>query len=100
MDAIGQSGRVAAKEAVVLDQILGGLSHLPDPLIELVPTFLRRLDTVLADPWAVAGQDYVYEHLSDARPPEFTEKLKFQAALTRLAAEVLRPKVAILADST
>ena len=85
--SFGQGMSVAAKEAVVLDQILGGLSHLPDPLIELVPTFLRRLDTVLADPWAVAGQDYVYEHLIDARPPEFTEKLKFQAALTRLAAE-------------
>lgn len=84
--SFGQGMSVAAKEAGLLDQILGELSHLPDPLIDLVPTFLRRLDSVLADPWAVAGQDYVYEHLVNERPPEFAETLKLQAALTRLAA--------------
>lgn len=85
--SFGQGMSVAAKEAVLMGQILGELSHMPDPLIDLVPTFLGRLDAVLADPWAVAAQDYAYEHLATARPPEFAEKLKFQAALTRLAAE-------------
>jgi 2-polyprenyl-6-methoxyphenol hydroxylase-like FAD-dependent oxidoreductase len=85
--SFGQGMSVAAKEAVLLDQILGEVSHLPDPLTELASTFLRRLDSVLADPWAVAGQDYIYEHLVNERPPGFAETLKLQEALTRLAAE-------------
>jgi 2-polyprenyl-6-methoxyphenol hydroxylase-like FAD-dependent oxidoreductase len=85
--SFGQGMSIAAKEAVLLGDLLDGQSHLPDPLIDLVPTFLGRLDTVLGDPWAVAAQDYGYEHLANERPPEFAEKLKFQAALTRLAAE-------------
>lgn len=83
----GQGMSVAAQEAVLLSQILDGLSDQPDPLNNLVSTFLGRLDSVLADPWAVASQDYIYEHLAKERPPEFAENLKFQAALTRLAAE-------------
>ena len=85
--SFGQGMSVAAKEAVLLDGVLDGLSHLPDSLVDLVPTFLSRLDTVLADPWAVAAQDFVYPHLASERPPEFAEKLKYQAALTRLASE-------------
>ena len=85
--SFGQGMSVAAKEAVLLAQILDELFDQPDPLNDLVSTFLGRLDTVLADPWAVASQDYIYEHLANERPPEFAEKLKFQAALTRLAAE-------------
>jgi hypothetical protein len=78
---------VAAREAVLLSEVLDGMSHRPDPLIDLVPAFMDRLDTVLEDPWSVAAQDYVYEHLANERPPEYAERLKFQAALTRLAAE-------------
>ncbi len=85
--SFGQGMSVAAKEAVLLGEVLDGLSHLPDPLSDLVPAFLHRLDTVLGDPWAVAAQDYVYKHLANERPTEFAEKLKFEAALTRLAAE-------------
>jgi 2-polyprenyl-6-methoxyphenol hydroxylase-like FAD-dependent oxidoreductase len=85
--SFGQGMSIAAKEAVLLGEVLKGLSHLPDPLIDLVRAFLDRLETVLGDPWAVAAQDYVYEHLANARPPEFAEALKFQRALTHLAAE-------------
>ena len=85
--SFGQGMSVAAKEAVLLREILGELSDSPDVLVDAVPTFLRRLDTVLTDPWAVAAQDYVYPHLVDKRPPEFVEKVNFQAALARLAAE-------------
>ncbi|MDE2296889.1 MAG: hypothetical protein KGK18_01865, partial [Burkholderiales bacterium] len=85
--SFGQGMSVAAKEAVLLNQVLGGWTHMPDVLSRLVPTFFNRLDTVLADPWAVAGQDYAYEHLINERPSEFSEKVNFQAALTRLAAE-------------
>ena len=85
--SFGQGMSVAAKEAVLLGQILDRLSGLPDPLNDLVSTFLGRLDTMLADPWAAAAQDYVYQHLASVRPPGFAEQLRFQAALTRLAAE-------------
>jgi|KBSMisStaDraftv2_1062788.scaffolds.fasta_scaffold02313_3 2-polyprenyl-6-methoxyphenol hydroxylase-like FAD-dependent oxidoreductase len=84
--SFGQGMSVAAKEALLLGQALADLAHLPDPLGELAPSFLGRLDSVLADPWAVAAQDYVYEHLAGERPADFAGKAKFQAALTRLAA--------------
>lgn len=77
---------VAAKEAVLLGEVLEGLSHVADPLVDLAPAFLDKLGSVLEDPWAVAAQDYAYEHLANERPPEFGRRLGFQAALTRLAA--------------
>lgn len=77
---------VAAKEVVLIGQILGELSHMGAPLIDVVPTFLGRLGAVLADPWAVAAQGYVYETSGNERPRDFAEKIKFQAA-ARLAAE-------------
>jgi 2-polyprenyl-6-methoxyphenol hydroxylase-like FAD-dependent oxidoreductase len=85
--SFGQGMSIAAKEAVLLGDVLDALSPLPDPATDPVRAFLDRLDTVLADPWTVATQDYVYEHLANARPPAFAEQLKFQVALTRLAAE-------------
>jgi len=48
----------------------GRQSRADGLLIDLVPTFLGRLDAVLADPWAVAAQDYVCEHLANERPPK------------------------------
>jgi hypothetical protein len=41
---------------------------------------------VLADPWKISANDYAYPHLKEARPVDFAEKMKFQAALNRLAA--------------
>ena len=78
---------VAAKESVLLSEILDEVIHLQDPIGVVASSFMSKLETVLADPWAVAIQDYAYEHLENELPADFAEKLKFQTALTRLAAE-------------
>ena len=84
--SFGQGMSVAAKEAVLLDQALESLSNRGDPLGALAQTFFGALGTVVDDPWAIAGQDYIYPHLEEARPPDFAERMRFQAALNRLAA--------------
>jgi 2-polyprenyl-6-methoxyphenol hydroxylase-like FAD-dependent oxidoreductase len=80
----GQGMSVAAKEAVLLGQVLESVSS--DRQEDLVPRYFAALGGVLDDPWAAAGQDYIYPHLRDARPEGFAEQMKFQAALHRLAA--------------
>jgi 2-polyprenyl-6-methoxyphenol hydroxylase-like FAD-dependent oxidoreductase len=80
----GQGMSVAAKEAVLLGQVLRNASA--DWQSALAPSYFALLGDVLDDPWAVACQDFVYPHLQDARPAGFEEKMKFQAALNRLAA--------------
>jgi hypothetical protein len=80
----GQGMSVAAKEAVLLGQVLESVSS--DRRDDLAPMYFAALGGVLNDPWAAAGQDYMYPHLQDARPQGFDEQMKFQAALNRLAA--------------
>lgn len=80
----GQGMSVAAKEAVLLGQVLESASS--DRQGDMAPMYFAALGGVLDDPWAVAGQDYIYPHLQDARPAGFDEQMKFQAALNRLAA--------------
>ena len=73
----GQGMGVAAKEAVPLGQVLERLSNRGDPLGALAQAYHGALGSVLEDPWAAAGQDYVYPHLEDARPTGFAEKMNF-----------------------
>lgn len=84
--SFGQGMSVAAKEAVLLGDVIESLAAGDDPLAELAPTFFAALDSVLEDPWRASSSDYAYPHLATARPADFAERLKFQAALTRLAA--------------
>ncbi len=80
----GQGMSVAAKEAVLLGQVLENVSS--DRRDDLAPMYFAALGGVLNDPWAVASQDYIYPHLQDARPEGFDDRMKYQAALNRVAA--------------
>jgi 2-polyprenyl-6-methoxyphenol hydroxylase-like FAD-dependent oxidoreductase len=82
----GQGMSVAAREALLLDQVLASLSERDDPLADLAPAFFAKLGDVLDTPWAVAGQDYAYPHLQSLRPPDFAARARYQSALTSLAA--------------
>ncbi len=84
--SFGQGMSVAAKEALLLHDVIDDLADRDDPIADLAPTFFGTLDTVLGDPWKVSANDYAYPHLKEARPGDFAEKMKFQAALNRLAA--------------
>lgn len=84
--SFGQGMSVAAKEALLLDAAIGELVDHVDPLAALAPAFFGTLGSVLADPWNAAANDYSYPHLEQARPVDFAERMRFQAALSRLAA--------------
>lgn len=84
--SFGQGMSVAAKEAVLLGQVLERVFNRGDRPGDAAPTFFAALGAVLNDPWAVAEQDYGYPHLEGVRPAGFAERMKFQAALNRVAA--------------
>lgn len=83
--SFGQGMSVAALEALLLDSTLAKSTGQRDRLSDLAKSFFSSLAGVLNDPWAAAGQDYVYPHLAHARPSDFEAKLKFQRALGQAA---------------
>lgn len=84
--SFGQGMSVAAKEALLLDEVLASVSKRGDALAAVAPAFFAEVGAVLDTPWAVAAQDYAYPHLEALRPPDFAERARYQSALTRLAA--------------
>lgn len=84
--SFGQGMSVAAREAVLLADVIDDLARRDDPLADLAPAFFAALHTVLTDPWQAAAGDYFYPHLADARPSDFAQTMRRQAALQRLAA--------------
>lgn len=84
--SFGQGMSVAARQAVLLDTLLAARAGAVGLLGGLGPAFFAALGGVLDDPWAVAEQDLGYAHLADRRPAGFAERVRFFAALQRLAA--------------
>lgn len=84
--AFGQGMSVAAIQARTLQDVLRGLAAQDNPLPQLAPAFFAAIQTVIDTPWAVANADFIFEQTTGERPPDFQATLKFQAALTRLAA--------------
>jgi hypothetical protein len=65
-----------------------------DPLATLVPTFLTKAETLIADPWAMSAiPDFIYPETIGERPRDLEDRLNFQSALGRLA--VREVKVAL-----
>jgi 2-polyprenyl-6-methoxyphenol hydroxylase-like FAD-dependent oxidoreductase len=80
----GQGMTVAAQEANMLSDLLQTLDG--DSLAGLAPTFLRKADTLIADPWAMSAiPDFIYPDTTGERPPDLQDRLNFQRALSRLA---------------
>jgi len=84
--AFGQGMSVAAQEACLLRQLLRRPAAEGDPLAQLAPAFFSEIETVIATPWGAANIDFVYPQTRGERPPDFEHTMKFQTALTRLAA--------------
>jgi hypothetical protein len=78
--AFGQGMSVAAMEACILKRLLG------EPAERLAPAFLSQIQSVIETPWAVAKADFIFPRTTGERPADFEATMKFQAALTRLAA--------------
>jgi 2-polyprenyl-6-methoxyphenol hydroxylase-like FAD-dependent oxidoreductase len=83
----GQGMSVAAQEAVTLNRLLDLRCDQAAPLDGLAQDYLSSIQDLLEAPWAVAQSDFVFPQTRGARPPEFEKRLRYGAALTRIAAD-------------
>jgi hypothetical protein len=84
----GQGMTLAAQEAVFLRQLLvadhgGG----PEQARGTAAAYFAGLGSILDYPWAVAAGDFVYAETSGDKPDDYEQRARFNAALTRLAAD-------------
>jgi 2-polyprenyl-6-methoxyphenol hydroxylase-like FAD-dependent oxidoreductase len=85
--AFGQGMSVAAQQAQALGRLLARRGGLTDPLDGLTQAFFAEIEDLLAAPWSTAELDFIYPETGGNKPPDFQERIRFGAALTRLAAE-------------
>ncbi|MDE2244002.1 MAG: FAD-dependent monooxygenase [Bradyrhizobium sp.] len=79
----GQGMSVAAREAVVLD----GLLQDGVPMDQLAQQFFAAVQPTIETPWGVAQSDFVYPDTRGVRPTDFEQRMQYNIALTKLAAE-------------
>jgi 2-polyprenyl-6-methoxyphenol hydroxylase-like FAD-dependent oxidoreductase len=81
----GQGMSVAAQEASLLFDLLGGFDN--DLLSTLAPDFLTKAEKLIGAPWAMSAiPDFIYPETTGVRPQDLQERLNFQKGLGRLAA--------------
>ena len=85
--AFGQGMSVAAQEVRVLKNLLDARSAGSQGLDGLAGAFFAAIQGVLAAPWSVAESDFIYAKTRGQRPQDFPQRMKFGAALLRVAAE-------------
>jgi 2-polyprenyl-6-methoxyphenol hydroxylase-like FAD-dependent oxidoreductase len=85
--AFGQGMSVAAQEVSVLKGLLDASSADSQALDGLAPAFFAAIQGVLASPWSAAENDFIYEKTRGQCPKDFPQRMKFGAALQRIAAE-------------
>jgi 2-polyprenyl-6-methoxyphenol hydroxylase-like FAD-dependent oxidoreductase len=85
--AFGQGMSVAAKEAGALKRLIEARNSGAHPLNGLAWPFFAAIQDFLAGPWAVAESDFAFEKTRGQRPNDFCQRMDFNAALQRLAAE-------------
>ena len=85
--AYGQGMTVAAQEARVLARLLAGRAKDGKGLDGLAPTFFDSIQGVLAAPWSVAENDFIYGKTRGACPRDFQQRMQFSAALQKVAAQ-------------
>ena len=85
--AFGQGMSVVAQEAGVLRHLLDTRSSQDRPLDGLAPAFFAAIEEVLAAPWSVAENDFIYAKTRGQRPADFPQRMKFGAALQQVAAQ-------------
>jgi hypothetical protein len=81
----GQGMSVAAREASLLSDLLGGLDS--NLLSTLASHFLTKAEDLIADPWAMSAiPDFIYPETTGVRPQDLQERLNFQKGLGQFAA--------------
>ena len=76
---------VAAQEASLLFDLLRRFDT--DLQSTLVPDFLTKAESLIADPWAMSAlPDFIYPETTGVRPKDLQKRLNFHKGLGRLAA--------------
>jgi 2-polyprenyl-6-methoxyphenol hydroxylase-like FAD-dependent oxidoreductase len=85
--AYGQGMSVAAQEALLLRSLLVRSIGRRDGLSTLAPAFFAQAAPVLDTAWTMASiPDFLFPQTTGEPPPDLKQRLKFGAALMRLAA--------------
>ena len=79
----GQGMSVAAREAVVLAHLLQD----DVPMHRLAKEFFAAIQPTIEAPWGVAQTDFVYPATRGIRPADFGQRIQYNVALTKLAAQ-------------
>jgi hypothetical protein len=79
----GQGMSVAAREAVILDRLLQD----DVPMDRLAKQFFAGVQPIIETPWGVAQSDFVYPDTRGVRPTDFGQRMQYNVALTKLAAQ-------------
>jgi 2-polyprenyl-6-methoxyphenol hydroxylase-like FAD-dependent oxidoreductase len=83
----GQGMSVAAQEALLLRRLLCLRCNEPDALAGLAAAFFAEAAALIETPWALAAlPDLAHPKATGERPDDLEERLRFAAALNRLAA--------------
>jgi 2-polyprenyl-6-methoxyphenol hydroxylase-like FAD-dependent oxidoreductase len=85
--AFGQGMSVAAQEAGALRRLFETRISLADPLKGLARPFVGAIQDFLTTPWNVAESDFIHEKTRGQRPSDLHQRLSFNSALQRAAAE-------------
>jgi 2-polyprenyl-6-methoxyphenol hydroxylase-like FAD-dependent oxidoreductase len=81
-----QGMTVAAKEAVVLREVLTTHSSNLDPLDGVSRNYLKCIESVIDDPWTISSiPDLVYPDTRGKRPVNLRQMLDYQVALSNAA---------------
>jgi len=85
--AYGQGMTVAAQEARVLKRLLAGRAKERQGLDGLAAAYFEAIQGVLAAPWSVAENDFIYGKTRGSCPRDFQQRMQYSAALQRVAAQ-------------
>jgi hypothetical protein len=76
----------AAKQAVLLQDVLSQAVAEPDPIAAVQAEFVAQVASVLETPWTMStSADLAFPQTSGERPEKFSEARQFEAALFRAA---------------
>jgi 2-polyprenyl-6-methoxyphenol hydroxylase-like FAD-dependent oxidoreductase len=76
----------AAKQAVLLQDVLSRAVAKPDPIAALQAGFMAKVASVLETPWTMStSADLAFPQTRGERPEKFSEARQFEAALFRAA---------------
>jgi 2-polyprenyl-6-methoxyphenol hydroxylase-like FAD-dependent oxidoreductase len=82
----GQGMSSAAKQAHLLQDVLGRAAAEPDPIAALQAGFMAEVNSVLETPWRMStSADLAFPATRGERPENFEEARQFEAALFRAA---------------